>query len=82
VVAVVLLMGMLFKEHGGRGGVLVDPVAVVRFFAKMAVVIVTLVLLGMGMAAATPFLRDEENQWSQTLRHFVVWLIVFCKLFV
>jgi hypothetical protein len=49
---------------------------VVELLVKLAGFSVAMVVLGVLMTMATPFLRDEENPWSQMVRMAVAILVL------
>ena len=76
VVAVLMVLMRVFAEQGRSRSPVVEPAVVLEFLVKLAGFSVAMVVLGMLMTMATPFLRDEENPWSQTLRMTIVILLL------
>jgi hypothetical protein len=76
VVAAVMVLMRVFAEQGRSRSPVVEPAVVVEFLAKLVGFSAAMVVLGMLMTMATPFLRDEENPWSQTLRMTIAILLL------
>lgn len=76
VVAVLMVLMRVFAEQGRSRSPVVEPGVVVEFLVKLAGFSVAMVVLGVLMTMATPFLRDEENPWSQMVRMAVAILVL------
>jgi hypothetical protein len=76
VVAVVMVLMRVFAEQGRSRSPVVEPAVVLEFLVKLAGFSVAMVVLGVLMTMATPFLRDEENPWSQMVRMAVAILVL------
>lgn len=76
VVAVVMLLMRIFAAREGSRSPLLEPGVVVEFLAKLAGFSVAMVVLSVLMTMATPFLRDEENPWSQMVRITIAILLL------
>lgn len=76
VVAVLMVLMRVFAEQGRSRSPVVEPAVVVEFLAKLVGFSAAMVVLGMLMTMATPFLRDEENPWSQMVRMAVAILVL------
>jgi hypothetical protein len=75
-VAVLMVLMRVFAEQGRSRSPVVEPGVVVELLVKLAGFSVAMVVLGVLMTMATPFLRDEENPWSQMVRMAVAILVL------